>query len=66
MLDERADFVTELLVSRPTVQHTAQHGSQTKPQASHAPSRTFSTAEVMDFQFSFSRANCFCPAFVIV
>src|SRR5688572_29420153 len=65
VLDERAELLTELCVSRAAVHQPAQHGPQARPRASHAPSRTFSTAVVMDFQYSFSRASCFCPAFVI-
>src|SRR5262245_10009015 len=65
MLDVGADFITELVFSCTGAQHVAQHGSHTRPQTSHAPSKTFSTAVVMDFQYCFSLASCFCPAFVI-
>src|SRR5688500_19387936 len=65
VLDERAEFLTELFVSRAASHPAAQHGPQARPPASHAPSRTFSTAMVIDFQCCFSRASCFCPALVI-
>src|SRR5687768_10278597 len=65
VLDERAELLTELRVSRAAVHQPAQHGPQARPPAAHAPSRTFSTAMVMDFQYFFSRASCCCPAFVI-
>src|SRR5688572_29051789 len=64
-LDERAELLTELRVSRAAVHQPAQHRPQARPRASHAPSRTLSTAAVIDFQCCFSRASCFCPAFVI-
>ena len=65
VLDERAELLTELSVARAAARQPAQHGPQARPRASHAPSKTFSTAIVMDFQCCFSRASCFCPAFVI-
>ena len=65
VLDERAEFLTELSVARAAVPPTGATRSAGETTGVSCSLQDLSTAVVMDFQCGFSRASCFCRAFVI-